>query len=43
VFESIDLDIPAPVITLAQQMRLAIPDEENYTARMLSALRNQFG
>ena len=43
VFESIDLDVPAPVITLALQMRLASRDEENYTARMLSALRNQFG
>ena len=43
VFESIDLDIPAPVITLALQMRFASRDAENYTARMLSALRNQFG
>ena len=43
VFESIDLDIPAPVITLALQMRFASRDEENYTARMLAALRNQFG
>ena len=43
VFESIDLDVPAPVITLALQMRFASRDEENYAARMLSALRNQFG
>jgi 6-phosphogluconate dehydrogenase len=43
VFESIDLDVPAPVITLALQMRFVSRDEENYTARMLSALRNQFG
>ncbi len=43
VFESIDLDIPAPIITLALQMRFASRDEENYTARMLAALRNQFG
>lgn len=43
VFESIDLDVPAPVITLALQMRFASRDAENYTARMLSALRNQFG
>ena len=43
VFDSIDLDVPAPVITLALQMRFASRDEENYTARMLSALRNQFG
>jgi len=43
VFESIDLDVPAPIITLALQMRLASRDEENFSARMLSALRNQFG
>lgn len=43
VFESIDLDVPAPVITLALQMRFASRDTENYTARMLAALRNQFG
>ena len=43
VFESIDLDVPAPVITLSLQMRFASRDEENYTARLLAALRNQFG
>ena len=43
VFESIDLDVPAPVITLALQMRFVSRDEENFTARMLAALRNQFG
>jgi 6-phosphogluconate dehydrogenase len=43
VFESIDLDVPAPVITLALQMRFVSRDEENYAARMLAALRNQFG
>ncbi len=43
VFESIDLDVPAPIITLALQMRFASRDVENYPARMLAALRNQFG
>ncbi len=43
VAEAIDLNIAAPVITLALQMRLASRDDENYTARMLAALRNQFG
>jgi len=43
VFESIDLDVPAPIITLALQMRFASRDEENFPARMLAALRNQFG
>jgi 6-phosphogluconate dehydrogenase len=43
VFESIDMAVPAPIITLALQMRFASRDSENYTARMLAALRNQFG
>ena len=43
VFESIDLDVPAPVITLSLQMRFVSRDEENYAARLLAALRNQFG
>jgi len=43
VFESIDLDIPAPVITLSLQMRFVSRDEENYAGRLLAALRNQFG
>ena len=43
VFESIDLDVPAPVITLALQTRFASRNDENFTARMLAALRNQFG
>ena len=43
VFEAVDLDVPAPVITLALQMRFASRDEVNYPARMLAALRNQFG
>ncbi len=43
VFESIDLNVPAPIITLALQTRFASRDEENFTARMLAALRNQFG
>jgi 6-phosphogluconate dehydrogenase len=43
VFESIDLDVPAPVITLALQMRLASRDDKNFSARILAALRTQFG
>jgi len=43
VFEAIDLNVPAPIITLSLQNRLASRDEENFTARMLAALRNQFG
>ncbi|MCE1254897.1 MAG: decarboxylating 6-phosphogluconate dehydrogenase [Anaerolineae bacterium] len=43
VAEAVDLDVPAPVITLALQARLASRNEENYTARLLAAMRNQFG
>jgi 6-phosphogluconate dehydrogenase len=43
VFESIDLNVPAPVIALSLLTRIASRDEENFTARMLAALRNQFG
>jgi 6-phosphogluconate dehydrogenase len=42
-FEAIDLDVPAPVITLALQMRLVSRQEESYAAKLLAALRNQFG
>ena len=43
VSESIDLDIPAPVISLALQMRFLSRQEESYAAKLLAAMRNQFG
>jgi 6-phosphogluconate dehydrogenase len=43
VFEAIDLDVPAPVITHALIQRLRSRDEESYADRLLAALRNQFG
>ena len=43
VAEAIDHDVPAPIITLALQMRFVSRDDENFSARMLAALRNQFG
>ncbi len=43
VAEAIDHDLPAPIITLALQMRFVSRDQENYAARLLSAMRNQFG
>jgi 6-phosphogluconate dehydrogenase len=43
VFESIDLDIPAPVITLSLQQRFASRQDESYAAKILAAMRNQFG
>lgn len=43
VFESIDLDIPAPVITAALQARFVSRVEEKFAAKLLAAMRNQFG
>jgi 6-phosphogluconate dehydrogenase len=43
VAEAIDHDVPAPVITLALQMRLVSRDRRNFAARLLAAMRNQFG
>jgi len=43
VMESIDQAIPLPVITLALQMRFRSRQEESFAARLLSALRHQFG
>ncbi|MDX2159809.1 MAG: decarboxylating 6-phosphogluconate dehydrogenase [bacterium] len=43
VQESIDLDVPAPVITLSLMMRFVSRQENSYAARLLAAMRNQFG
>jgi 6-phosphogluconate dehydrogenase len=43
VFEAIDLDVAAPVITLALQRRLLSRSEGPFSDRLLAALRNQFG
>jgi 6-phosphogluconate dehydrogenase len=43
VAEAIDLDVPAPVITLSLLMRLASRQEESYSAKLLAEMRNQFG
>jgi 6-phosphogluconate dehydrogenase len=43
VFEAIDQDVPAPVITLALQMRFVSRQDESYAAKLLAAMRNQFG
>jgi len=43
VAEAIDLDIPAPVITLALQQRLRSRQEEPFGERLLAALRLLFG
>ena len=43
VFEAIDLDVPAPVITASLQGRLRSRQEQPYTDKLLAAMRNQFG
>ena len=43
VAEAIEQDVPAPVITLALQMRLVSRQEESFAAKLLAALRNEFG
>jgi 6-phosphogluconate dehydrogenase len=43
VFESIDLDVPAPVITASLFARFVSRQDESYAAKLLAAMRNQFG
>lgn len=43
VFEAVDLDVAAPVITLALLQRLRSRDADSFSDKLLAALRNQFG
>jgi 6-phosphogluconate dehydrogenase len=43
VQEAMDLDVPAPVITLALQTRFRSRQDDSFGAKVLAALRNQFG
>jgi 6-phosphogluconate dehydrogenase len=43
VAEAIDLDVPAPVITLSLLARLRSRDPDSFSDKLLSAMRNQFG
>jgi 6-phosphogluconate dehydrogenase len=43
IVDSIDHDVPTPVITSALYARFYSRGEGDYTARVLAALRNQFG
>jgi 6-phosphogluconate dehydrogenase len=43
VQEAIDRDVPAPIITLALQTRFRSRQDDSYGARVLAALRNEFG
>ena len=43
VQEAVDRDVPAPVITLALLMRLRSRQDDSYAAKLIAALRNEFG
>ncbi len=43
VQEAIDRDVPAPVITIALQTRFRSRQDDSYGAKVLAALRNEFG
>ena len=43
VAEAIELDVPAPVITLSLIARLRSRTEDSYADKLLAAMRNQFG
>lgn len=43
VFEAIDLDVPAPVITHSLFARFVSRQDESFAAKLLAAMRNQFG
>jgi 6-phosphogluconate dehydrogenase len=43
VQEAIDEDVPAPVITLSLLMRLRSRQEDSFSAKVIAALRNEFG
>ena len=40
---ALDLDVPAPIITLSLLQRFRSRQEESYGAQVIAALRNQFG
>jgi len=43
VQEAIDLDVPAPVITLSLQTRFRSRQTDSFGAKVIAALRNEFG
>lgn len=43
VQEAMDLDVPAPVITLSLLMRLRSRQEDSFSGKVIAALRNEFG
>jgi len=43
VQEAVDLDVPAPVITLSLLARLRSRQDDSFSAKVIAALRNEFG
>jgi 6-phosphogluconate dehydrogenase len=43
VFEAIDNDVPAPIITMSLIERLRSRDRDSFSDKLLAALRNEFG
>ncbi|MEK6222920.1 MAG: 6-phosphogluconate dehydrogenase, partial [Chloroflexota bacterium] len=43
VIEAINQDVPAPVITLSLMQRFVSRQDESFGAKLLAAMRNQFG
>jgi len=43
VKEAMDLDVPAPVITLSLLMRFRSRQDDSFSAKVIAALRNEFG
>jgi len=43
VFEAIDLNVSAPIITMSLQRRVRSREKTSYTDKLLSVMRNQFG
>jgi 6-phosphogluconate dehydrogenase len=41
--EAIDQSVPAPIITMSLFRRFESRQEESFAAKILAALRNQFG
>jgi 6-phosphogluconate dehydrogenase len=43
ILESTEKNVPAPVLTLALQARFRSRQEESFAAKVIAALRNEFG
>jgi 6-phosphogluconate dehydrogenase len=43
VQEAIDMDVPAPVITLSLLMRFRSRQDDTFSGKVIAALRNEFG